>query len=427
MKKLTLVSGCALLCAPAPAMAQTSGGAYASAPAVIQAVTCRSECVDEDTARAGSLVRIVGRDMQRVRKVTFLGGRGDGDDRTAPALRWARRIADVRVPEGALTGRVRVRNGDGAPSRPSAEALPIGVEPAVVPAPAPAGSPPSGAPPAGSGPRPTGPPGASDRDTSDRLDGHVDAATVFYAGPRKATLRYTVTGASALEVAVELVRLPGGTAVQRWTPGAVPPGVEQRIDWDGTSRGKVVPEGRYEFRVFPVAAAAAQDGSEAPIVADSFRFLDHKFPVRGRHDFGGEMARFGSGRPGHAHQGHDVFAACGTPMVAARGGVVRWKSFQSRAGNYLVIDGDGTDVDYAYMHLQQPAIVDRGERVVTGQRIGDVGDTGAASACHLHFELWTGPGWYEGGKPVDPLPFLRLWDTQSGAVTVARAAPRTRR
>jgi murein DD-endopeptidase MepM/ murein hydrolase activator NlpD len=265
--------------------------------------------------------------------------------------------------------------------------------------------------------------GIPDRDTSDRLDGHVETATVFYAGPRKATLRYTVTGDAPLEVAVELVRVPAGTSVKRWSPGAVAPGVQQRIDWDGTSGGKVVPEGRYEFRVFPVAAAAAQDGAEPPIVTDSFRFLDHKFPVRGKHDFGSDIAKFGARRSGHSHQGHDVFAACGTPMVAARGGVVRWKKSHSRAGNYVIIDGDGTDVDYAYMHLQQPAIVDRGERVVTGQRIGNVGDTGAASGCHLHFELWSGPGWYEGGKPIDPLPFLRLWDEQSGAVT---PAPRPR-
>ncbi len=124
--------------------------------------------------------------------------------------------------------------------------------------------------------------------------------------------------------------------------------------------------------------------------------------------------------------GSDVFAACGTPMVAARGGVVRWKKVHARAGNYVIIDGDGTDVDYAYMHLQQPAIVDRGERVVTGQRIGNVGDTGAASGCHLHFELWSGPGWYEGGKPFDPLPFLRAWDAQSGAVTPAPSGTRAK-
>jgi len=413
MKQLTPLFGCALLCAPAPAVAQTSGGAYASAPAAIEAVTCRSDCVDEDTARVGSVVRIVGRDMQRVRRVTFLGGRGDRDDKTVGVLRWARRIADVRVPEGALGGRLRLRNGDGAPSRPSTDTVAIDAK---------------GAPAPGGPPSPAGRPGAPDRDTSDRLDGHVDTSTVFYAGYRKATLRYTVTGDAPLDVAVELVRIPDGTSIQRWSPGTVASGVQQRIDWDGTSGGKVVPEGRYEFRVYPVAAAAAQDGAEAPIVTDSFRFLDHKFPVRGKHDFGGDIAKFGAGRSGHSHQGQDVFAACGTPMVAARGGVVRWKKSHVRAGNYVIIDGAGTDVDYAYMHLQQPAIVDRGDRVVTGQRIGNVGDTGAASGCHLHFELWTGPGWYEGGKPIDPLPSLRLWDGQSGAVTPpVRSAPRSRR
>jgi murein DD-endopeptidase MepM/ murein hydrolase activator NlpD len=152
-------------------------------------------------------------------------------------------------------------------------------------------------------------------------------------------------------------------------------------------------------------------------VADSFRLLDHKFPVRGRHDFGGSQSVFGAGRGDHAHQGQDVMSPCGTPLVAARGGVVRFKAFQSRAGNYVVIDGDGTDSDYVYMHLQQPALVERGDRVMTGQRIGNVGDTGRASGCHLHFELWGGPGWYEGGRPFDPLPLLRAWDAQSGALT----------
>jgi murein DD-endopeptidase MepM/ murein hydrolase activator NlpD len=62
------------------------------------------------------------------------------------------------------------------------------------------------------------------------------------------------------------------------------------------------------------------------------------------------------------------------------------------------------------MHLQAPALAARGDRVMTGQQIGNVGDTGRASGCHLHFELWTGPGWYEGGSPIDPLPFLQAWD-----------------
>jgi murein DD-endopeptidase MepM/ murein hydrolase activator NlpD len=265
-----------------------------------------------------------------------------------------------------------------------------------------------------------GTPPPTHRDTSDALDARVDTRTVFYDGYRRATFRYVVTAPAPVEIVVQLVRLADGAEIGRWTPGAPPPGVEQRVDWDGTAGGQVVPEGRYEFRAFPLAAAAAAaapGAAEPPHVADAFRFLDHKFPVRGPHDFGAEQARFGAGRAGHAHQGHDVFAACGTPLVAARGGVVRWKAFQSRAGNYLVIDGDGTDTDYAYMHLQAPAIVERGQRVVTGQRLGAVGDTGRASGCHLHFELWTGPGWYEGGQPTDPLALLQAWDAQSGALT----------
>jgi murein DD-endopeptidase MepM/ murein hydrolase activator NlpD len=70
-------------------------------------------------------------------------------------------------------------------------------------------------------------------------------------------------------------------------------------------------------------------------------------------------------------------------------------------------------VDYAYMHLRDPSPLRKGARVRTGQAIGAVGDTGAASACHLHFEMWTGPGWYTGGQPVDPLPFLKAWDAYS--------------
>ena len=401
MRRLTsAIAGGLLAAVPTAAPAQTGGGAYGSPLASIGSISCRSDCIDRRTARPGSLLRVKGRAMKRVRSVTFVGAPGPRDDVTVPPAQTTPRSVVVRVPAGAVSGRLRVRSAAGVLSPPSPVTIAIG-------APRPA--------------RETGPPApkVADRDTTDTLDAHVEAETVFFDGYRKATFRYVVTAPAPVEVGVELVRLGDGASVQRWTPGVATPAAEQRIEWDGRSGGAVVPEGRYEFRVFPLAAAAASEGGEPPLVADSFRFLDHKFPVRGAHDFGQEMARFGAGRSGHTHQGHDVFAACGTPLVAARGGVVRFESFQARAGNYVVIDGDGTDHDYAYMHLQAPALVDRGDQVVTGQRLGNVGDTGAASGCHLHFELWTGPGWYEGGEPIDPLPALRAWDAQSGRVTPA--------
>ena len=59
--------------------------------------------------------------------------------------------------------------------------------------------------------------------------------------------------------------------------------------------------------------------------------------------------------------------------------------------------------------MRDGPLVKKGDRVRTGQPIGYVGSTGAASACHLHFEIWAAPGWYSGGRPTDPLPTLRSW------------------
>ena len=65
------------------------------------------------------------------------------------------------------------------------------------------------------------------------------------------------------------------------------------------------------------------------------------------------------------------------------------------------------------MHLRDASLVDKGDHVYTGQPIGFVGDTGRASGCHLHFEIWTAPGWYSGGTAIDPLPLLQAWDKTS--------------
>ena len=65
------------------------------------------------------------------------------------------------------------------------------------------------------------------------------------------------------------------------------------------------------------------------------------------------------------------------------------------------------------MHLSERPLFRTGQTVETGEQIGTVGETGNAQGCHLHFELWTAPGWYEGGSAFDPLPSLRAWDRES--------------
>jgi murein DD-endopeptidase MepM/ murein hydrolase activator NlpD len=127
------------------------------------------------------------------------------------------------------------------------------------------------------------------------------------------------------------------------------------------------------------------------------------FPIVGKHEIGtSAVQRFGGPR---GHEGQDVFAACGTPLVAAHPGTVQHVDFEGRAGNYIVIQmADGGSE--AYMHMAAPSPLTVGTPVAAGQPIGNVGDTGDAQGCHLHFEYWTAPGWYEGGSPLDPLPLL---------------------
>jgi murein DD-endopeptidase MepM/ murein hydrolase activator NlpD len=152
----------------------------------------------------------------------------------------------------------------------------------------------------------------------------------------------------------------------------------------------------------PVATAASPGGTE---------FLAHVFPVQGPHWTRGATGEFGAPRDGgRTHEGFDIAAACGTPLVAVRGGRVRRRGFDPTLyGNYVLIHGEGEHRSYFYAHLRRPAGVDRGERVFAGERVGVVGETGNARTvgCHLHFEI------HVDGRPIDPEPALRRWDRYS--------------
>lgn len=130
------------------------------------------------------------------------------------------------------------------------------------------------------------------------------------------------------------------------------------------------------------------------------------FPIQGSWSFGGSATAFGD--RGGAHEGVDLLSACGTPVVAASSGTVKANADQSAAGNYLVLTDTPSGEDQAYMHLQSASPLRPGTRVEAGSPIGAVGDTGNATACLLHFELWGAPGWQDG-KPRDPSGDLESW------------------
>jgi murein DD-endopeptidase MepM/ murein hydrolase activator NlpD len=129
----------------------------------------------------------------------------------------------------------------------------------------------------------------------------------------------------------------------------------------------------------------------------------HVFPLPVKHRYGDG---FGAGRH---HEGQDIFARCGKPIIAARAGRVKYRGFDSGAGNYVVINGKRTSRDYMYAHLRRRSPFREGRRVRIGDEIGKVGQSGNASGCHLHFELWRGD-W--NGRP-DVTRKLKLWDSWS--------------
>jgi murein DD-endopeptidase MepM/ murein hydrolase activator NlpD len=276
-------------------------------------------------------------------------------------------------------------------------------------APTPGGAPP----PPGSGPG--APSSAPSAGTLSLIAAETTPRKSYYYGYRYPRLSYTLgSSAPQNDIRIDVVN-SAGEVVKTFYREDVAPNLAYKIRWDGTTyEGKPARNGRYSFRIGPQAAAPyARRATASTTVSLSFAFYGYAFPVLGSHELSMGAGRFGAPRSGHTHQGQDVMAACGTPLIAARGGIVQYNTWDDAAGNYIVIDGKGTPNDFMYAHLAEPSLLKVGETVRTGQPIGIVGDTGDAQGCHLHFEIWGPPGWYEGGSPFDPLPYLEKWDRYS--------------
>ncbi|HYP72975.1 MAG TPA: peptidoglycan DD-metalloendopeptidase family protein [Microbacterium sp.] len=109
----------------------------------------------------------------------------------------------------------------------------------------------------------------------------------------------------------------------------------------------------------------------------------------------------GNGYCTTGHRGIDFAANCWSPIYAAAAGRVILAQRLSSWGNYVKIQhSDGTVTAYAHI-VDGGFNVGVGQSVGAGQVIAYVGNTGASSGCHLHFEVWI------GADRIDPAPFLR--------------------
>lgn len=355
------------------AVAWPAGGVAASGPA-IERVTCLERCAARLQIAEGGLVRLTGKGLDGATAVRFAGS---PDPIDVSPEQVSDDTVDARVPAGALTGRPGAVLPDATVT--AAETLEIVPEAQLLP------------------------PGTFDVNVSMRRP------KAFFDSLHPAKLRYQFHAERSVDVEIQVYRRRTGAVMKSWVEPAAPPFTRNKREWEGgTDVGGLAPQGGYAFRIRPV-------GTDTWAAKAKFSYYRHIYPVRGSHWSRGSIGEFGAPRNGgRRHIGYDVVANCGTPLVAARGGTVQKRGYRSNLdGNFIVIDGRDTDYDYWYAHLRYPSWAKVGQRVYTGQQIGQVGKTGNARSvgCHLHFELWKGG--YPNGYPVNPKPFLRDWDSWS--------------
>ncbi len=107
------------------------------------------------------------------------------------------------------------------------------------------------------------------------------------------------------------------------------------------------------------------------------------------------------------HEGIDIATATGTAVLASADGIVSAVARGQQFGKYVrVKHRDGSLTTYGHLSAQS---VHEGQRVMQGQKLGEVGSTGRSTAAHLHFQL------DQRGKPVNPLAALTPpWKARMG-------------
>lgn len=110
------------------------------------------------------------------------------------------------------------------------------------------------------------------------------------------------------------------------------------------------------------------------------------------------------------HNGVDMTAACGTPIVAMTDGTVTRSGNAGGYGLLVEIDHGTIDEDRMssrYAHLSVLGVT-VGQKVSKGQQIGLAGTTGLSTGCHLHFEVLVNGAFVDPRAVLSGAPFLRL-------------------
>ena len=105
------------------------------------------------------------------------------------------------------------------------------------------------------------------------------------------------------------------------------------------------------------------------------------------------------------HDGIDLAAASGTPILAFGPGTVTMSGWNGGYGNYISIDHGGGLMSF-YGHCSA-LYVSKGATVKAGQKIAAVGTTGSSTGNHLHF------GMHKNGSPVNPQSYVKDSDTSN--------------
>ncbi len=104
------------------------------------------------------------------------------------------------------------------------------------------------------------------------------------------------------------------------------------------------------------------------------------------------------GHSGRWHEGIDIAAPHGTPIMASGDGLVTFVGYRSGYGNMVVVD-HGNGISTVYAHCST-VFVDEGKRVGRGMVIAGVGNTGRSTGPHLHYEV------HVDGVPVNPMNYI---------------------